>query len=197
VELYNTTDHDLNVGGLYLSDDYTVPTKWQFPEGTIIGTDAYLLIWADEDLSQEGLHANFKLSAGGERIMLSDESLVVIDSTSYGAQTTNHSMARIPNGSGALVDCRTPTPGAFNSEPPSSTEAGSTNLIGLRQNVPNPCTGITLIEFNLSRGGPVTLQIFDLQGRRIATVFEGRSRRGCIACATTSVASRPGSISVA
>jgi spore coat protein CotH len=114
IEIYNTTDHEIDLEGAYLSDDFETPTKWQFPEATSIPVDGYLIIWADDDVGQEGLHASFKLSAGGEEIILSNTDLSVVDSTSFGPQTLNLSMARIPNGTGPFVQTHTPTPGWAN-----------------------------------------------------------------------------------
>ena len=53
----------------------------------MIEAKGFLIIWADEDLDQDGLHANFKLSSGGETITLvsSDESgNLLLDSLTYG-----------------------------------------------------------------------------------------------------------------
>jgi hypothetical protein len=42
------------------------------PRGTILQPGQRLIVWADEDgKASEGLHANFKLSANGENIVLS------------------------------------------------------------------------------------------------------------------------------
>ena len=67
IELYNNTDSDLDVAGLYVSDDIDEPMKYQIPDGggvipTVIPARGHLVVWADklEPLTQ--LHANFKLS---------------------------------------------------------------------------------------------------------------------------------------
>ena len=94
------------------------PPKWQFPAGTVIPAGGYLLVWADEDLAQPGLHAAFKLSStSGEAIVLSNPDLSVVDDVTFGAQETDVAMARIPNGTGAFVLTTTPTPGASNQGP--------------------------------------------------------------------------------
>ncbi len=61
IEIYNTTSTGLNLSGLYLSDDIFNLAKWQFPAGTGITANQYLIVWADNDTLQSGLHANFKL----------------------------------------------------------------------------------------------------------------------------------------
>ena len=66
IEIYNSGDAAINLGGKYLTDDLAEPDKWVFPEVTI-EANGYLLIWADDDDGDEGLHTNFKLGASGEQ----------------------------------------------------------------------------------------------------------------------------------
>jgi spore coat protein CotH len=103
IEIYNNSNLSMNLGGMYLSDDLSFPTKWQFPPNTILDPDSYLVVWADEDSAQSGLHATFKLSASGERIILSNLDLTILDSITFGPQVSNLSMSRIPNGTGNFV----------------------------------------------------------------------------------------------
>jgi len=103
IELYNTTDEDIDLGGFYLSDTYSNIGKWTIPPNTIIAPQSYIIIWCDEDDEQEGLHANFKLSKSGESIILSDSNFTAIDSLSYLGQETNVASARIPNGIGDFI----------------------------------------------------------------------------------------------
>jgi hypothetical protein len=106
IEFYNNTANPINLGGMYLSDDPTFPTKWQFPANTVIAAGSYLIVWADDDSAQAGLHASFQLSANGEHIRLSNTNASVLDSVTFGGQVANRSMARIPNGTGSFVQAR-------------------------------------------------------------------------------------------
>ncbi len=101
-ELYNLTSADIDISGYYLSDNDTKVAKWKVPQGTIITGGGFLIIWADKDTTQAGLHANFKLSAGGEEIVLSEPDLSLIDKVSYPGQTLESSYSRIPDGTGAF-----------------------------------------------------------------------------------------------
>jgi hypothetical protein len=102
IELYNNNDFEVNLGGFYISDDKADPTKWQIPSGTLIPENGYLIIWADEE--DEGpLHANFKISAGGESVLLMDASQNIVDSISFGQQVTDKGFARVPNGTGGFI----------------------------------------------------------------------------------------------
>ncbi len=101
IELYNTGPGTVDLGGMYLTDDLLNPTKWQIPTGTFLGQGGYLLIWADENVlaNTNGLHASFKLSAGGEAIGIFDTNgVTLVDSITFGPQTTDVSYGRFPNG---------------------------------------------------------------------------------------------------
>ena len=127
IELFNNTNDDLNLGGFFLSDDPADITRWAFPD-TIITAAGFLLIWADEDESQQGLHTNFKLSAGGESIILSSPDSAIIDQIMFEAVNSDISIGRFPNGSGAFRIMNS-TPGAYNSPDYPGTPADSSDLI--------------------------------------------------------------------
>lgn len=109
LELHNLTDTVVVLSGMYLSDKVDNPTKWQFPDGTEILANGYLIVWLDEDHdgeeAAEGLHANFKLSKNGEMVMLVDTDIngnEVLDSITFGEQETDTTFGRIPNGTGGF-----------------------------------------------------------------------------------------------
>ena len=51
----------------------------------------------------------------------------------------------------------------------------------LCQNYPNPFNASATIEYSLHYGGPVRLEVFDLLGRRVATLIDGVSSPGAYA----------------
>ncbi len=68
LELYNTTDTELDVKGLYLSDDSDQPLKFQIQQSAKIPAKGHLVVWAD-GLGANALggqarqiHTSFKLS---------------------------------------------------------------------------------------------------------------------------------------
>ena len=139
IELYNTTGNTLNLFGLYLTDLYSTPTKYAFPQNTLIQPYSYLTVFADQDSSTaKYLHCNFKLSGSGEMIMLSDGNGAVSDSITFGVQTTDVSISRCPNGIGAFSPTTNTT---FN--------ASNCNIGGIHnhlktekyQLIPNPSSG--------------------------------------------------------
>ena len=87
IELYNpgATPHSLN--GFFLTDDFYDPLKWKIPDDTIIESEGYLIIWADDynegpgqvyvrpywpwdDFTTQHYHTNFKISKEGEQLGL-------------------------------------------------------------------------------------------------------------------------------
>jgi hypothetical protein len=101
IELYNTTNNAINLEGYHITDSEQNLEKYTFPAGVSIPAKGYLIIWADEDGATQGpTHANFKLSASGEQIILLNPSKVELDRIVFGQQETNKSSARIPNGTG-------------------------------------------------------------------------------------------------
>ena len=119
LELHNLTDTAVSLTGMYLSDKEDEPTKWAFPENTEIPANGYLIVWLDEDGEDapDGLHANFKLSKGGEIVMFVDtdaQGNQVLDSITFGDQEMDVAFGRWPNGTGDFQVVQA-TPGAENS----------------------------------------------------------------------------------
>lgn len=100
IELYNNSNQSISLENIYLSNDLDFTKHWRFPKDLSIGAGEYLIVWADRDLEEEGLHTSFKLNKDRGAIYLSDESGIMLDSVSYRDQETNISFARMPNGVG-------------------------------------------------------------------------------------------------
>jgi hypothetical protein len=115
IELYNLGNTPVDLGGSYLTDDSSAPMKWQIPVGkvaqTTIPPHGYLLIWADKDTADPGLHAAFALDAGGEElVLLQADGATVIDSISFGEQRAGVSYGRFPDGADTWSLLEPPTP---------------------------------------------------------------------------------------
>ena len=106
IELYNHSEHEIDLSGMYLSDNQKNPRRWQFPKNTKILAGGYLIVWADEDGNdQPGLHANFKLAKSGELLMLVDTDANgnrVLSSVKFDKQRKDVALGRVPNGTGAF-----------------------------------------------------------------------------------------------
>ncbi|MBL7186528.1 MAG: lamin tail domain-containing protein [Phycisphaerae bacterium] len=119
IEIHNFGADAIDVGGMYLTDDMSVPTKWRIPGNdpvsTIIPAGGYLVIWADNDIADAGLHANFKLDADGDEIGLIDGlGSTPIDSVVFAKQSSNISFGRFPDSGESQRFFPAPTPGTQN-----------------------------------------------------------------------------------
>ncbi len=116
LELYNPGDEPVDVGGMYLTDDVSEPTKWRIPTGsaalTTIAAKGYLVIWADKDVTPQGLHASFSLGADGEELALVDaDGVTILDGVRFDEQRADVSYGRCPDGSDTWLLTAIPTPG--------------------------------------------------------------------------------------
>ena len=116
VELYNNGPAAINLNGYGLSDDPVVPFKWVFPNVTLNPGDYLLIYCSDKDRAIPGqpLHANWKISAGGETITLTDAGGVTVDTAPPASLNANISWGRLPNGTGDFIMFQDVTPGAQN-----------------------------------------------------------------------------------
>ncbi|MBP9004760.1 MAG: lamin tail domain-containing protein, partial [Candidatus Marinimicrobia bacterium] len=113
LELYNNGTEPIDLTGYYLSDNIEKIQKWQF--GTaVIELGEYLIVFAsDKDRQTTYWHTNFKISASGESIILSDTSGTIIDQVDLPESMVDISYARITDGSPDWV-FQLPTPGSAN-----------------------------------------------------------------------------------
>jgi hypothetical protein len=178
IELYNNTANVLSLDNLYMSDTYSNLMKWEFPGGTTIAPNSYLIVWADEDLTQSGLHASFRLSASGENVILSYDNGIKIEEITFGAQTTDMGYARIPNGAGAFVI----QPPTFNLDNETALDVDDESVLPkeftLYQNYPNPFNPTTTISFQLPITSQVTLKIYDVLGNEVAILVNENKPAG-------------------
>ncbi|MGV9004885.1 CotH kinase family protein, partial [Flavobacterium sp.] len=118
IEIYNNSANPITLTGYGLTDDANLPFKWVFPNVTI-NSGGYLLVWASDKNRinpTNQLHTNFKISASGEAILLTNPIGVVLDTAPATALLSNQSVGRIPNGTGSFVVIQTPTPNAENTD---------------------------------------------------------------------------------
>ncbi|MDD5381422.1 MAG: FN3 associated domain-containing protein [Phycisphaerae bacterium] len=117
-EIYNFGDTPINLAGMYLTDNFGNPTKWQVPYGypsqTTVPADGFVLFWADDETSEGPLHTSFKLSADGEEIGLFLDADTMVDGIIFGEQVPNISYGRYPDASDNLQFFAVPTPLADN-----------------------------------------------------------------------------------
>ncbi len=103
IEIYNPNPTPVNIGGYYITDNLSNPTKHQIPTGsstTIVPANGFLILWASDVVSRGPLHIGFKLSADGESVGLyRANGTTVVDQFTFGPQRTDISWGRKPDGS--------------------------------------------------------------------------------------------------
>jgi hypothetical protein len=160
LELYNNTNQPISLLGLYLSDEPANRSKWAFPANVSIPAQGYLIVWLDNDDLQGPFHANFKLAAGGESLILSDGASIVIDEVSFGQQLPDITFGRYPNGTGSF----TFLPPTFNAQNSQTIGVSNPeNQVNLRI-YPNPNTGHFRLESNQDLG---LIKVFNTTGQQV------------------------------
>ncbi len=117
IEIYNAGSTVVDMGRFYFSDsenpfDDRIPGD--APDKTTIQPGEYLIFWADSDTEQGANHLKFKLSIDGEVLSLYYRDGRLIDSHTFGVQTTDVSEGRSPDGSDSWLKFSSPTPGSAN-----------------------------------------------------------------------------------
>jgi hypothetical protein len=145
----------MNIGDLSLSDDPNNPRKFVFQPGTIIGPGGFLQIYCNNDLPPSTNNTGFSLKASGGAVFLFGSPTNgggLIDGISYGLQTPDFSIGRIPNGTGAWA-LNVPSARAAN------TAAGLGNVASLKINewMADPAGGSDWFELYNGGSQPVSL----------------------------------------
>jgi hypothetical protein len=94
IELYYDGPHPLDLSGVSLTDDPGRPTKFVFAQGTIMQSEEYLVLFADDDAVTPGLHLGFALDKHGGCVCLYDNQRRLIDAVEYGLQLPDLSIGR-------------------------------------------------------------------------------------------------------
>jgi spore coat protein CotH len=116
-EILNPGTEDVDMSGMYITDNPQNPTKWKVPSGITIPAGGFLVFLADNETAQGSRHASWALSANGESISIyATDGSTLIDTITFGPQTTDLSYGRSPDGGATWTLLNSPTPGSANSE---------------------------------------------------------------------------------
>ena len=145
IELYNSTDTDMDISGFGISDNLSQPMKYRFPDGSTIAAKGYLVVFCsgNEGMQNGELHAPFGLRSYGEDVVIANRAGRIIDSYSFKNQETDVSMARIPDGAGEFQSNSQPSPGYPNTGAGYSAFDAANRL---------PLGGVYISEFGGSTG---------------------------------------------
>lgn len=112
VEVYNRGAAPVDLAGWYLSDNPDSP--WDFPLPPLrLPAKGHLLIWADGQPEQGADHAPFRLSRGGETVVLARRD-AVYDEVIFGPQAADESHGRRLDGLDDWTVCWPASPGRAN-----------------------------------------------------------------------------------
>ena len=116
IELFNASAENVDLEGYFLSDDVDNLQKWAFPAQTISAHGFLLIFASDEDVNSDFLHTNFKLSADGESVFLSNPQGDIIDQIDLPTLDEDITFGRMPDGADALFYFNGASPNASNNE---------------------------------------------------------------------------------
>jgi hypothetical protein len=126
IELYNTNDHAINIGGWFLSDDEQDLKKYEIPDTTIMEPQGYIVFYEDLHFGNPtapGSRSPFGLSENGETLYLhsgsNGELTGYSDTEKFGASETGVSFGRYLKSTGSynFVATSVNTPGGVNADP--------------------------------------------------------------------------------
>jgi hypothetical protein len=106
IELYNAGTNTVDLSPYYLTDSYTLLTRWQFPSGTVIGPGQFLVVWADAEPAESKPaepHTSFRLApdtgvVAFTRQQGSPAAPAVMDSIEYTQVSPGRSIGSYPDG---------------------------------------------------------------------------------------------------
>jgi hypothetical protein len=166
IELLNRGPGSAPLVGRHLSDSFGNLTKWTFPAALPpLPVGDFLLVWADNDLNQEGLHASFRLSGDGEVLVLTEaDGVTILDSLTFGPQQADVSLGRLPDGTGTWHFLAPPTPGAAND--PTHVPGDERPALFSLSAWPNPFNGTLRLRIE-GLAGAGRLELFNLAGQLV------------------------------
>ncbi len=202
IELYNSAGFEIDISGWQLKDEDDSHV-YEFPNGTMMGSDTYVVVAADLDefnAQYSGIsplfgELGYGLAGGSDEVRLFDVDGVLVDSVSYLDEDPWDSGA---DGTGFTLELTNPdldnsqpeswqassvnkgTPGAENSVflVSEETEVSIPEKILLNQNYPNPFNPSTTISFEIPQTSYVRLVVFDMLGRKVSTLIDGERAAG-------------------
>ena len=117
IEIFNSAYNTVDIGGMYLTNDPTNPTKYRIPKGdplTRIPSRNYLIFFADNRPTRGIQHLNFTFSDTNYIALYEVNGRTMIDAVKLGLQKSNVSFGRLKDGSSEWGNLEKTTPGANN-----------------------------------------------------------------------------------
>lgn len=174
IEIYNPGNSDVNLGGLYITDNLDNPGKWQIPSNqpdlTTVPSKGFCVLFADGRTTLGANHLDFKVTGNGEVLGLAvktEAGFNWIDTLSVPPLFPDVSFGRFPDG-GLEWKAFTinPSPGSENKE----DNQVINEVVKLYQPYPNPFSEETYIRFSVKEELPVMITIRDINGSLVTTI---------------------------
>lgn len=97
IELYNSSDKSINLGEYYLSDDKEDLYKCSLPSIELSPGSYYVIHSICDEMAEEEVCLNFRISERGETLYLSKQTGGAIDAVNVPEMDTNTTWSRIPD----------------------------------------------------------------------------------------------------
>jgi CotH kinase protein/Lamin Tail Domain/Secretion system C-terminal sorting domain len=163
IEVVNVSSVPLGLNSLCLSDDPSLPTKWQFPGSVLIQPGEHLLVWSDDnDNVYLDPHTNFNLTSTGEYLCMSDTLGNVFQTTTVPAQNIDEAWGRCYDSTGEFNINSNPSPRNIN-ECVVLVDEMSNDTFSV---FPVPALNSITVLSNQEIG---RIEIFDFTGKRVLT----------------------------
>ncbi|MBN2138951.1 MAG: lamin tail domain-containing protein [Sedimentisphaerales bacterium] len=146
IELYNTTNQTVDIGGWFITDNESNFMKYEIEEGAEIGPYGYFVLYQDPnfgDTNDPGTHEAFALSENGETVILhvgaGGELMGFMDEEKFDASETGVAFGRYQKSTGTynFVPMESNTPREENAYP----KVGPIVITELMYHPPDPCAG--------------------------------------------------------
>jgi hypothetical protein len=196
IELYNDSGQEVDLSAWEIRDDDDAH-RFELPSGTRLGAGEYLVICRNlegfkvrfpEVLNSIG-DLNYGLSSDSDCVRLFDNSGMLIDSVCY---TSAAPWPAEPNGGGPSLALGNPASDNaqaanwYASYPHGTPGRANDRITGLGEGIadadfssyPNPFSGATTIRFRLQAPDAVRLGIYDVSGREVVSLVNGRLPSG-------------------
>ena len=168
IELYNTTDHDIDLEGMFLTDDPANPEKYQITPtlmgtSTVIPAHGYYIVWADQVDPLRQLHTGFKLANEENQIVtLTSADLTWSDCLTYSPMNGDESVGRYPDGGKRTYRMTRPTIHATN-----TLTSYSEWLYGVDENFDEESFLDAISAPTMADGGTGRTEYFTIDGMKI------------------------------
>jgi hypothetical protein len=178
IELYNMSAQPVDISGWLI----IAGTDYDIPASTTINGNSYYLLWESD------FPLGFGMDPEGDNVYLVDDSGVRVDQMGYWVgSVSDSSWSVIPDGDrttfdgydlATSVDFERAVPTPNGSDVPDDGNVVEVRSFRLGPVYPNPFNATTRIQYSLDHRSEMSLVIYDVLGREVATLMQGMQDTG-------------------